>query len=123
MTKFEKPITEKQQELATLIYKFLHKEHRFVTKEEICEMLGWEYNLTNDRKVRDTINIIKKIKPIVATPDRKGYFAPKFFDIDEEEVDHQLNYIDSIIDDLLATKQPLLDFKKKAKEIKQNVTM
>ena len=58
--KNEKPMTEKQKEIANAIYKFLYNEHRFVTKEEICLMLGWEYNLTNDRKVRDSINAIKK---------------------------------------------------------------
>lgn len=72
----EKPITENQKQIANIIYKFLYHQRRFVTKQELCAELGWEYNSTNDRKIRDTINIIKKRKPIVATPDRKGYFAP-----------------------------------------------
>lgn len=107
--KIEKPLTENQKELASKIYKYLHHQHRFITKEEICEMLGWEYNSSNDRKIRDTINVIKKRKPIVATPDRKGYFAPIQKE-DLEEVIHQWKYIDSIIEDLQETKKPLILF-------------
>ena len=105
----EKPITENQKQLANIIYKFLYHQRRFVTKQELCAELGWEYNSTNDRKIRDTINIIKKRKPIVATPDRKGYFAP-ICAVDLEEVRHQWKYIDSIIADLEETKKPLIDF-------------
>lgn len=108
----EKPITENQKQLANKIYKYLYHEHRFVTKEEICIMLGWEYTSSNDRKIRDTINVIKKRKPIVATPDRKGYFAPIQKE-DLEEIIHQWKYIDSIIEDLEETKKPLIDFYEK----------
>lgn len=107
--KIEKPITENQKQLANSIYKFLYHQRRFVTKQELCAELGWEYNSTNDRKIRDTINIIKKRKPIVATPDRKGYFAP-ICAVDLEEVKHQWKYIDSIIADLMETKKPLIEF-------------
>lgn len=110
--KIEKPITENQKELANKIYKYLHHQHRFITKEEIYNMLGWEYNSSNDRKIRDTINIIKKRKPIVATPDRKGYFAATNKS-DLEEVIHQWKYIDSIIEDLKETKKPLIEFYEK----------
>lgn len=110
--KCEKPITEKQKLIGNAIYKYLYEQHRFVDKEEICKMLGWEYNSSNDRKVRDTINLIKKRKAIVATPDRKGYFAPKD-ENDIEEIDHQWKYIDSIIQDLEETKKPLIAFREK----------
>jgi hypothetical protein len=105
----EKPITENQKQIANAIYKFLYHQHRFVTKEELCAELGWEYNSSNDRKIRDTINVIKKLRPIVATPNRKGYFAPTNAS-DLEEVKHQWKYIDSIIADLMETKKPLIEF-------------
>ena len=105
----EKPITENQKEIANKIYAFLRECHRNVTKEEICAHLGWEYNSSNDRKVRDTINLIKKRRPIVATPDQKGYFACVNKN-DLERCVHQWNYIDGIIKDLEETKKPLIAF-------------
>lgn len=108
----EKPVTENQKELANKIYSYLYKQHRFCTKEEICNSVGIEYNSSNDRKIRDTINLIKKRRPIVATPDRVGYFAP-INKQDMEEVIHQWNYIDKIITDLEETKKPLIKFYEK----------
>lgn len=105
----EKPITENQKEIGNKIYVFLVKAHRNVTKKEICAHLGWQYNSTSDRKIRDTINLIKKRRPIVATPDQKGYFAPTCKD-DVERCIHQWKYIDGIIADLEATKKPLISF-------------
>lgn len=109
MEKFEKPITENQKILANKIYNFLLRTHRLTTKQEICEMLGLPYNSNNDRKIRDTINVIKKRRPIVATPDTKGYFAPTVKE-DLEQVEHQWKYIDKIIADLEETKNPLIAF-------------
>lgn len=110
----EKPVTDNQKEISNKIYTYLYKQHRFCTKQEICEFLGWEYNTSNDRKVRDTINLIKKRRPIVATPDRVGYFAP-IDKADLEEVVHQWKYIDKIIADLEETKKPLIKFYEKYK--------
>lgn len=109
MENFEKPITENQKEIANKIYAFLKDCHRNVTKEEICTHLGWTYNSTSDRKIRDTINLIKKKRPIVATPDQKGYFACLNKN-DLERCIHQWNYIDGIIKDLEETKKPLISF-------------
>lgn len=109
MSIIEKPITQNQREIANKIYLFLRECHRNVTKEEICAHLGWEYNSTNDRKVRDTINLIKKKRPIVATPDQKGYFACVNKN-DLERCVHRWKYIDGIIEDLEETKKPLIAF-------------
>lgn len=109
MENFEKPITENQKEIANKIYAFLKDCHRNVTKEEICTHLGWTYNSTSDRKIRDTINLIKKKRPIVATPDQKGYFTCLNKN-DLERCIHQWNYIDGIIKDLEETKKPLISF-------------
>ena len=43
-TIYEKPLTEKQKEIANKIYTFMKATRRNVTKEEICAYLGWEYN-------------------------------------------------------------------------------
>lgn len=111
----EKPITEKQKQLANKIYTILVKAKDYVTKEQICAKLGWEYNLTNDRKVRDTINIIKHHKPIVATPDKKGYLAP-IYAYQIEEVLHQWRYIDKLQAEHEETKKPLIKFYEKAQK-------
>ena len=108
-TIYEKPLTEKQKEIANKIYTFMKATRRNVTKEEICAYLGWEYNSSNDRKVRDTINRLKKRRPIVATPDQKGYYLCLTKD-DIERCRHQWLYIDSIIQDLELTKKPLIAF-------------
>ena len=108
-TVYEKPLTEKQKEIANSIYAFMKQARRNVSKEEICAYLGWEYNSSNDRKVRDTINRLKKRKPIVATPDQKGYYLCLTKD-DKEKCEHQWAYIDSIIRDLELTKKPLIAF-------------
>lgn len=109
MSTFEKPVTEKQKEVANQIYIFLKNTRRNVTKEEICANLGWDYNTTTDRKIRDTINVLKKKRPIVATPDQKGYFLCLTKD-DLDKCTHQWRYIDGIIEDLEETKQPLISF-------------
>ncbi len=106
---YEKPITDNQREIGNKIYSFLRSAHRNVTKEEICAYLGWEYTSSTDRKVRDTINLIKKRRPIVATPDQKGYFLCLTRD-DIERCEHQCKYVDSIIEDLEQTKRPLISF-------------
>lgn len=111
-TTYEKPITDNQRETGNKIYLFLKSAHRNVTKEEICAYLGWDYTSSTDRKVRDTINLIKKRKPIVATPDQKGYFLCLSKD-DIERCEHQWRYIDSIIQDLEQTKRPLISFLRK----------
>lgn len=109
MEGFEKPITDNQREIGNKIYSFLKQARRNVTKEELCAHLGWEYNSSTDRKVRDTLNLLKKRRPIVATPDQKGYFLC----LDKNDIErckHQWKYIDSIIADLEATKRPLISF-------------
>lgn len=108
-TTYEKPPTDNQREIGNKIYGFMKATRRNVTKEEICAFLGWEYNTSTDRKVRDTINLIKKRRPIVATPDQKGYYLCLTKD-DIEKCEHQWKYIDSIISDLEMTKQPLISF-------------
>lgn len=120
--KNEKPTTEKQKDIANEIYRILLLARKFMSKEDICAKLGWEYNTTNDRKVRDTINLIKKRKPIVATPDRKGYFAP-ILRGDLDEIVHQWQYVDKIIADLEETKKPLIKFYEKAKKTVDNNAM
>lgn len=114
MVKCEKPVTENQKELANKIYTYLYREHRYCTKQEICEHLGVEYNSNWDRKIRDTINVVKKRRAIVATPDRVGYFAPIGKE-DLEEVQRQWKYIDKVQTDLEETKQPLIKFYEKFK--------
>lgn len=110
-----KPMTENQKQVANSIYKYLATERRFVCKAEICNFLGWAYTETNDRKIRDTINLIKKKRPIVATPDSKGYFAPLKAE-DLGFINKQLNYINSVIQDLEETKKPLIEFYEKFKK-------
>ena len=105
----EKPLTKNKKEIANKIYAYLIKEHRYVSKQELCNMLGWEYNLTSDRKIRDSINSLKKVRAIVATPDKIGYFAP-LNENDLEDLIHQWRYLDKLEKEIKDTKKPLIKF-------------
>lgn len=107
--KIEKPLTENQKEVANKIYAYLIRVRRYVAKEELCAMLGWEYNLTNDRKVRDSINSLKKVRIIVATPDKKGYFAPTSKE-DMREVIHLWRYLDKLEKEIQDIKKPVIKY-------------
>ena len=71
--------------------------------------MGWPYNSSNDRKIRDLLSILKKRCPIIATPDQKGYKLAMSAD-DVESVIHQWRYIDKFMKELEETKVPLKRF-------------
>lgn len=102
-------VSEKDKKRTNELYTYMKLTGRPCTKEELCRVIGWEYNKTNDRRIRDLINLIKKRKPIIATPDQKGYKVATSKD-DLEAVIHQWKYIDKIQADLEATKEPLKRF-------------
>lgn len=43
-------------------------EERFVTREELCALLG-----TNDRQARKAIELFRRSHPVISTSGRKGY--------------------------------------------------
>ena len=69
-------LSEETKRRANEVYRYLRTEARPVTKEELCSFLGWEYNSSSERRVRDLISIIAKRKPIIATSDQRGYKVP-----------------------------------------------
>ena len=110
----EKPeLSEETKRRANEVWRFLRDEAKPVTKQEICDFLGWEYNSSSDRRVRDLISIIAKRKPIVATSDQRGYKVPTANDL--EAVEHQWKEIDSRIAELAARREPLIKFAEKIK--------
>lgn len=106
-------LSEETKRRANEVYRYLRTEARPVTKEELCSFLGWEYNSSSERRVRDLISIIAKRKPIIATSDQRGYKVPTIDDL--EAVEHQWRELDSRISELAARREPLIKFAEKIK--------
>lgn len=111
----EKPNLDKIKERANIIYVYL-KDGKTRTKSELCGALGWEYNSSNDRRVREIISILAKKIPIISTSDSRGYRIAKSI-LDLDDVEHQWRELDSRISELEERKSPLIKFYEKAKKI------
>ena len=105
-------VSELDKKRTQELYTYMKLVGRPCTKEELCRVIGWEYNKTNDRRIRELINRIKKRRPIIATPDQRGYKVATDRE-DLEEVVHQWRYIDKVQADLEETKGPLMKFVEK----------
>ena len=81
-------LTEKEKKLGNEIHRILMSHDRPITKEFICQSLGWEYNSSTERKVRDLLSKIAKVKPLISTSDQKGYYIARKKE-DLEAVKHQ----------------------------------
>ncbi|NCD06404.1 MAG: hypothetical protein EOL97_09810 [Spirochaetia bacterium] len=115
MCEIKKPeISENQKMLANKLYKFLMQQIESVDKKTMCEFLGWEYNSSNDRKLRIILANIGKVKPLLATSDQRGYRLAKNSE-DVEEVEHQWKEIDKRIQMLEERRKPLINFYEKYK--------
>lgn len=104
----DKPINNKVKERANILYKLFIRGGCY-TKKQLCESLGWVYNSNNDRRVREIIAMLATVRPIIATSDRKGYTLAS----NKEEVKHQINEINSRIEELQKRLPPLYDCLKK----------
>ena len=113
-----KPNLDKIKERANLLYIHL-KDGILRTKPELCNILGWEYNTSNDRRIREIISMLAKKVPIISTSDNKGYRMAKNI-CDLEEVEHQWKELDSRIQELEERKKPLIDFYEKARVYDEN---
>lgn len=112
---YKKPeISDNSKVLVNRIYKFLLQQNVAVKKEKLCELLGWEYNTSNDRRIRDLISILAELKPIVATSNQRGYYLAKSKE-DLEKVEHQWKEFDSRIEKLEKRREPLIKFYEKMK--------
>lgn len=99
------------------IYKYLYEKHDYCTKEELMYLVG----ISSERTIRDLISKISMKAPIISTSDRKGYkLARKVGDL--EEVEHAWKEIDSRIEELEKKRKPLIKFREKALEIKNNIS-
>lgn len=106
---YKKPELSKQdKERANEVYKQLQLNN-ILTKEQICGYLGWKYNSSNDRRVRELLAIIGKLQPLISTSDSKGYRLAKN-EKDFRDAEHQWAEIDSRIAELEARRKPLIKF-------------
>lgn len=96
-------LTEKEKKLGNEIHRILMSHDRPITKEFICQSLGWEYNSSSERKVRDLLSKIAKVKPLISTSDQKGY------------------YIARKVEDLEAVKHQWLEHNKRVQEINERI--
>lgn len=111
--KCEKPMSEKLKENCNKIY-FLFKRSDVLTKEQMCEHLGWEYNSSNDRRIREIVSLVAQKVPIVSTSDQKGYKLAKGMG-DLESVEHQWAELSSRVEELNKRIEPLAKFRDKYK--------
>lgn len=81
-------LSERDKKLGNEIHRILMAHDRPITKEFICQSIGWEYNLSTERKVRDLLSKIAKVKPLISTSDQKGYYIARTKE-DLEAVKHQ----------------------------------
>lgn len=107
-------LSENAKILGNKLHKFLMAQQKPVDKKTMCEFMGWEYNSSNDRKLRIVLSNIAKVKPLISTSDQKGYYIAKT-KADLEAVTHQWKEVDSRIEELEARKAPLINFYEKYK--------
>lgn len=108
-----KPLTDNIKQKANAIYKHLYNIYpNYATKEELAKVIG----ATNERTVRDVINTLRKVKPIISVSSGKGYKLARTT-ADIEEVRHCWQEIDSRQEELELTKQPLIKFYEQAKKM------
>jgi hypothetical protein len=109
----EKPLTDNMKERCKLLKDFFISQDVSVTKKEICEKcFNWEYNISNDRKVRDIIANVAHYYPIISVSDKRGYKIAKTLN-DIEQIKHSWAELDSRINELSKRKKPLIDFLQK----------
>lgn len=113
MIEIKKPeLTMLERQRGNELYHYLRRAQRLVTKEELCGVLGWKYNKSNERRVRELISLLAKRVPIIATSNDKGYklaLTPQ----DLDAVKHQWSELDSRIEELAERRKPLIRFYEK----------
>ena len=102
-------MSKNEKELGNKVYTLLMNNDKPVTKEFICESLGWKYNSSTERKVRMLLSYIAKVKPLISTSNQKGYYIARKKE-DKDAVIHQWNEIDSRIKELDERRKPLIKF-------------
>lgn len=114
MAEIKKPeLSELEKKRGNELYKYMYLRGT-CTKEELCEVLGWTYNTSNDRRIRELISLIGKKVPVISTSDSKGYRIAKSKE-DLEAVVHQWREIDKRQTELEERKKPLMKFYEKFK--------
>ena len=101
-----KPQTPLIKTRANYLYRFMLSGDTF-TKKDMCSCLGWEYNSNNERRIREIVALLATVRPIIATSDNRGYKVAST----QDEVDHQINEINSRIEELKKRLPPLINFK------------
>ena len=110
-----KPELKKCHERAMDLLYFLEHTNFNHTKKTICEMVfGWDYNNSNERRTREVVSYLASLKPIIAVSDNTGYRLAKSI-LDANDIIHQLNELQSRIDELEKRKKPLHKIYKKLK--------
>lgn len=114
MQEISKPQITKIKERANVMYQYFKAKDGFIPKKELCFIMGWEYNPSNERRVRDVIALLATKKPIISTSDNRGYKLAQLKE-DVEEVEHTWKEIDKRIAELENRKKPLIEFYEKNK--------
>ena len=104
-------MTTKEKERCNEIYALLKSHGGYVTKEELCETLGWKWNSSSDRKIRDLISLIAYRFPIISTSDGKGYkLVGKVGVTEAKELLHQAKEHEARADKILARNEPIMRY-------------
>lgn len=106
----KKPVlNEADKNRANDIYKYLIAVNRACTKEELCAAIGWQYNKSNERRIRELVSSLAKVEPIISTSDTTGYRLART-SLDREDVVHQLNELKKRSAEIEARYAPLVNF-------------
>lgn len=101
-------LTNLEKKRANELWAYM-KDRGYCTKEELCRVLGWEYNNSNDRRLRELLAILASKLPVVSTSDSKGYLLAKNKE-DGEAVLHALAELSKRIAEIYKRMPPLTDF-------------
>ncbi len=103
-----KPYTDKQAEYCNRIFVEL-KKGVVLSRQNLCSLLGLQYNSSTDRIVRDCIAIISERYPIISKSNSVGYKMAISIE-DAEQLKNSWAELDKKIKALQAKKIPMIKF-------------
>ena len=104
-------LTNKQK----LITIFRAYPNELITKEYLCNVLG-----VSERKIRDLISQIASEMPIISLSTQKGYYLANE-ETCVEDLEHQINDLNSRIKFLKARKKPLFKLWQQTNKLENNI--
>lgn len=110
-----KPMTDQMFARANTLWLYMKKHPEPLTKAQICDICC----VGSERQARDIISVLAQHQPIISTSDSTGYRLAMTAD-DLREVEHTWAELSSRMEELEKRIKPLIRFRDKYKEIKND---